>query len=261
MFDFSSLTSWAAFTSGPLPWLLGGVLALLLMAWLLMQGLRSGSAAPRAGSTRTLDAVDTVIDWPPQATRLLTHRHRRACELLRQAVPEFQVFAQVPIARFIRVPTRASYSEWLRRVGSSCVDLLVCDRGSNIVAVVEVRAAVDNVSSSSRKRQQRVERVLSAAGIPLLVWEEANLPAPHEVRRTLLPPADETVQESGSIVTTRPAPLDAALPAAGRVDPAEPPRTTWFDELSATRPVELDPPAVTTIPVGRPRLGEAQPAR
>jgi hypothetical protein len=181
--------------------------------------------------------------------------------LLRQAVPEYQVFAQVPVARFIRVPTRASYAEWLRRVGSSCVDLLVCDRASNIIAVVEVRAAVDNVSATARKRQQRVERVLNAAGIPLMVWEETHLPAPHEVRRTLMPPQESPVVESGSIVVPRPARANGA----GAIEADEPPRTTWFDELNATRPVDLDalPPASAT-PGGsseRPMLGQAQPAR
>jgi Protein of unknown function (DUF2726) len=233
------------------------------MAWLLMSGLRGASAPARSGTTRSFDAVDTVIGWPPQATRLLTHRHRRACELLRQSVPEFQIFAQVPVARFIRVPTRMSYTEWLRRVGSSCVDLLVCDRGSNIVAVVEVRAAVDSVSESSRKRQQRVERVLNAVGIPLMVWEETHLPAPHEVRRALIPPRESPILESGSIIVPpEPQAARTAAVSAGRIDPGEPPRTTWFDELNATRPVELDPPENPHGALSdRPILGGAQAAR
>ena len=261
MFDFSNLTSWSAFTSGTAPWLLGGIVALIFMAWWLMSGLRGEPTDHLPTNNRTLDAVDTVIGWAPQATRLLTHRHLRGYELLRQATPELHIFAQVPLARFVRVPTRNSYAEWLRRVGGACADLLVCDRASNVLAVVEVRAAIDGVSANARKRQQRVERVLKAAGIPLLVWDESHLPAPHEVRRTLIPPPESPVLESGSIVAAKPVVTRPVASAARNTDPAEPPRSTWFDDLNATRPVDLDsvlPPASGST---SRQVGVASPAR
>jgi hypothetical protein len=37
------------------------------------------------------------------------------------------------------VPTRHSYSDWLTRVGRLTVDLLVCDKSSRVVAVVDIR--------------------------------------------------------------------------------------------------------------------------
>ena len=37
---------------------------------------------------------------------------------LQAALPECLVFAQVPIARFLRVPTRHSYGDWLARVAA-----------------------------------------------------------------------------------------------------------------------------------------------
>ena len=43
---------------------------------------------------------------------------RRAYDLLRKALPGYLVLAQVPLARFMRVPTRHSYAEWMQRVGS-----------------------------------------------------------------------------------------------------------------------------------------------
>jgi hypothetical protein len=60
---------------------------------------------------------------------VLTIGERRAYELLRTALPGFLVLAQVPLGRFLRVPTRHSHAEWMQRVGSLSADLLVCNAG------------------------------------------------------------------------------------------------------------------------------------
>jgi hypothetical protein len=70
---------------------------------------RSGSRAKRA------DALDTVASWQPEASRVLTAAERKAYEITRKALPGLMVLAQVPLARFLRVPTRHSYSVWLSR--------------------------------------------------------------------------------------------------------------------------------------------------
>jgi hypothetical protein len=85
------------------------------------------------------EALDTLADWEPIATRVLTTGEREAYHVLRKALPEHMILAQVPVARFIKVPTDNPYSEWLRRVGSLCADLVVCDMASQVVAVVEIR--------------------------------------------------------------------------------------------------------------------------
>ncbi|MEY4748506.1 MAG: hypothetical protein RIQ60_720 [Pseudomonadota bacterium] len=140
------------------------------------------------------------------------------------------VLAQVPLARFLRVPTRLSYVEWLRRIGHVCIDLVVCDPASNVIAVIEVREAETVENDKARKRRMRVERVLRAAGIPLHVWSEAWLPDPLAVRR-LLVPSENAVPLS-----------EAATSDMGDTHPQEldPPRTSWFDDLNATRPAGLD---------------------
>jgi hypothetical protein len=73
----------------------------------------------------------------------------------------------------------------------------------------------------------RVERVLRASGIPLHVWSEAWLPDPLAVRRLLVPSESSEAASQGVAVDTRPQQLD-------------PPRTSWFDEINATRPAGLD---------------------
>jgi hypothetical protein len=85
------------------------------------------------------EALDTVQDWPPEPARVMTVRSAS----LRTAAPRlpgYMVLAQVPLSRFVRVPTRHSYTEWLQRVGSLSADLLVCDTGSRVLAVIDMRA-------------------------------------------------------------------------------------------------------------------------
>ncbi len=152
---------------------------LLLLTWLVMR-LRQRRSAGRSAAR---EALDTVASWPPEASRVLTINERQAYELLRRAMPGFLVLAQVPLSRFIRVPSRYSYTDWLQRVGSLSADLLFCDAGSRVLAVVDIRAAQE--SDRARRRHERMTRVLRKAGVHVLTWREDNLPTPPEVRHAM----------------------------------------------------------------------------
>jgi hypothetical protein len=156
----------------------------------------------RRGQAR--EALDTVAAWPPEAARVLTVSERQAYDLLRRAMPGFLVLAQVPLARFIRVPTRHSYTEWLQRVGSLSADLLLCDSGSRVIAVIDIRTSQE--SERSRRRHERMTRVLRTAGIHVYTWREGDLPVAAEVRQALaalVGPAAEGIKPA----TARQAPL------------------------------------------------------
>lgn len=213
--------------------------AALLLTWLLVR--RRNRAGTDRGSSR--DALDTVQDWPPEPARVMTVQERQSYELLRRALPGYMVLAQVPLSRFVRVPTRHSYTEWLQRVGSLSADLLVCDTGSRVLAVIDVRATEE--SSRSRRRHERLARVLRAAGIRVHIWREGHLPTPAEVRTAL---AHDLVRGSGPMqpvpTASRPMPLipipethelDALLAegdAAAARDPGhEPVPSGFFDEM------------------------------
>lgn len=153
--------------------------ALLLLTWLVMR-LRQRRSA---GRSTAREALDTVASWPPEAARVLTINERQAYDLLRRAMPGFLVLAQVPLSRFIRVPSRHSYTDWLQRVGSLSADLLFCDAGSRVLAVVDIRAAQE--SDRARRRHERMTRVLRKAGVHVLTWREDDLPTPAEVRHAM----------------------------------------------------------------------------
>lgn len=187
----------------------------LLGAWLWRR--RRGDDEDAGGRG---DALDTVAAWPPEATRVLTLQERRAYNLLTHALPEHIVLAQVPVSRFIRVPTRNSYHEWMRRVGQLCADLVVCDPSSQVIAVVEVRRPAGKDSERTRRRHDRMDRVLRKAGVRVIEWNEEALPHRDSVREQVLPTPKSLGGEEGG------APVGAQLPlpaqVGGRTVPASP---------------------------------------
>lgn len=234
---------------------------ILLLGWWWLR-----RRAREATDDRPADGLDTLSAWSPEATRVLKAAERTAYVTLRRALPQHMILAQVPLARFIRVPTRHSYAEWLRRVGQLCADLVVCDRHSQVIAVVEVQTAPELTGHRTRRRQLRVARVLEAAKIPLHVWIDTALPSAEAARDAILPrlhsehagpampglaaatqtgraaPPAQRVQPEPS--TTLDDPASAVWDADELIEMPEPPPSTWFDDLDAS-PAPPTPPKRT----------------
>jgi len=157
-------------------------LLLAVLAGVLWWRRSRKSVEADEASARSLDGLDTLAAWQPQATRVLSTAERLAYGVLVRALPDYIVFAQVPLARFIRVPTRHSYAEWVQRVGQLSPDLLVCDSSSQVVCAVDIQPPQSQSSERAKKRQDRLRRVLKAAEIPLHVWIEGALPTPEAAR-------------------------------------------------------------------------------
>ncbi|HEY6086453.1 MAG TPA: DUF2726 domain-containing protein [Burkholderiaceae bacterium] len=235
------------------------LLALLVMVVAAVGGYfafktRGKATKEDADLKRERDDLDTVAAWPPEVTRLLTGGERAAHEVLVKALPECMIFSQVPLARFIRVPRRHSYAEWLTRVGHLSVDFLICDRASLVIGAVSLQAAQE--SERAVRRRARLSRVLKAAGVKVFVWRELALPTPEAAR-------DQIIQRTG-VPDQTPAPVSIGTPKALRPPPPigngkipvpevfaempddgprrEPPSSTWFDDLDSG-PTPLSPVA------------------
>ena len=158
------------------------LLCALPLVWWLAR-LQSPPPRPEMPAER----LDTLAGWPPEPTRILRSSERLAFSTLKLALPGYLILAQVPLARFLTVPKRNSYAEWMRRLGNQCVDFVVCDVTSQVVAVVEVRPPMDHLDDKVRVRLDRVARALKAARIPLHVWNEEKLPTIEAAREKLMP--------------------------------------------------------------------------
>lgn len=178
--------------------LVAAALVLFTLLWLRRRQREGRSAAIKR------DELDTVIHWPPQSVRVMTVAERESFDLLRRALPGLMVLAQVPLARFVKVPTRHSYSDWLQRVGTLSADLLVCDTGSKVLAVIDVRSAGE--TERSRRRHERMARVLKAAGVKVYTWREDQLPSASQVR-TLI--GAELLKHAPAVVPAKPQPMNS----------------------------------------------------
>lgn len=231
------------------------LVAVLLWFWMRQRAAQAPSAASnrRGGKVRSMDGLDTLMSWAPQATRIMTTSERKAYAALRGGLPEHIILAQVPLARFLKVPTRHSYSEWLRRVGVLCGDLVVCDSSSQVVAVVDIRAPESQENDRARQRHARMDRVLKAAEIPLHIWREDALPNATGARNAILGMPVEAPAGAMATASSGGRPPVAVRPAVSR-EPAvaidddgmeqhDPPSSTWFDEMdSASVPLNPLPP-------------------
>ena len=210
---------------------------LLSLMWLRRRG---GGAARHTSN----ESLDTVQAWTPQAVRVMTLPERKAFELLRRALPRnHMVLAQVPLARFISVPTEHSYADWLHKVGRLCPDLVVCDASSRVIGIVEI--ATPNDGERSRKRHDRLHRVVQAAGIPVHVWAEGAMPSVAEARalfkpKTAADAADDWKQVGSHGQALIPVPEIQEMLADGddawAHDPLhDPVASGFFDDLDAGR--------------------------
>lgn len=216
------------------------VLVLAIGWWWLR---RRGAAGAVGGQPE--DALDTLAAWPPEAARVLTTAEQRAYQLLVRNLPSgYAVLAQVPLSRFLRVPTRHSYREWMRRVGRLNADLLVCDSTFQVIAVVNVRPAQGRDSERGVERHARMDRVLRKAGVRVLNWREDALPDAQLVPelvfgRAGVAQAERAGAESAPTPAPRTAQAEDEAPAPSSDERlAEPLPSTFFDDLD-TRPVPL----------------------
>jgi Protein of unknown function (DUF2726) len=218
------------------------VVVLLIAAWLWTRQRGDDEEVRKQN-----DRVDTITGWPPTATRVLSTQERLAFGTLVRALPEYMVLAQVPLARFLNVPKRNSYADWLRRVGYQSVDFVVCDMAAQVIGVVELQPPAMQVTERAKKRMTRIARTLKAAKIPLHVWTEMNIPHADLAREALLPKPVE-VPVGKAVAAAKPVPATATISGFDQAyhdgvgeDPVEllePPPSTWFDDLD-TDPAPL----------------------
>ncbi len=229
--------------------------AIAAVAWFALRRQPTTPKSQRREGVRVMEGLDTLMSWEPEATRIMTAAERKAFTALHTGLPEHIVLAQVPLARFLKVPTRHSYSEWLRRVGMMCADLVVCDSASHVVAVVDIRAPESQENEKARQRHARMDRVLAAADITVHVWREDALPNALGARNAILglPPDTPPPMALEPVTLHAVQPLHGTAPAAGArlstapfegehdgVERHDPPPSTWFDELD-TAPAPLSP--------------------
>ena len=128
-------------------------------------------------------------DLPYKQAPLMSRYELDLFKRLRSALPECEIFPQVPLAAFIRIDKRKagmsffqnSY-RWQNRISQQRVDFLVClrDRMSIVAAVELDDPSHDNEDGEARDRKK--DKSLEDAGVPLIRWRVEAMPSVEEIQ-------------------------------------------------------------------------------
>ncbi len=162
----------------------------------------------------SVEPVDTVMQWPPEAARVLVsaerHAHRSIAQALALQHPKGFLLAHVPLFKLVRVPGQHSYREWLGRAGMLTVDFLLCDEHGYGRAAVLLPLG-DDQPRHIRKRD-RLMRVLAATELAVTEWDRDCAQLTPEQLAAHLMPAVENAHGN------HPAAATAATPGGQRAE-------------------------------------------
>ena len=128
-----------------------------------------------------------------QSRALMTENEAKFFGRLIVALPDCYVFPQVAMSALIQAATtdkKRAYSDHLR-IAQQRVDYVVCDRGCQIIAVVEL----DDRTHSHKKDAVRDGRLLQA-GIRTVRFQSKSKPTAEGIRATVLSASTTPVPES-----------------------------------------------------------------
>jgi very-short-patch-repair endonuclease len=114
--------------------------------------------------------------WPLESEgTLLTDTELVLYRRLVQAAPEHIVLSQVQLQQMIRFRRGARRQSIANRINQLCVDFLIVEPDTSIVAAIELDDA-SHFREDRRWADARKTHALRSAGIPLLRWNVRQLP-------------------------------------------------------------------------------------
>jgi very-short-patch-repair endonuclease len=122
--------------------------------------------------------------WPFYARRLLSQPEQVLYFRLINSLPDYIIFAQVQLSRFLGVKSGNNFQSWNNRINRMSADFLICNKDASIVAAVEL----DDSSHKKTDRQKadaKKDKALQSAGIPVIRWQASSLPDEAAIRAAI----------------------------------------------------------------------------
>lgn len=119
--------------------------------------------------------------WPFEKRSLLTETEQHFYKILKEAIPEYPIYIQVPLSQMMRVKYGYDRHNWNNRVNRMSVDFVVCDHHTHIIAAIEL----DDPSHDNEKRQAddaKKDKALGSANIKVIRYRVENMPNPSKIR-------------------------------------------------------------------------------
>jgi len=120
--------------------------------------------------------------WPFQKKQVLSESEQTVYWRLLNVAPEFIVLAQVALSSLVVVKRGTKrWKIYFNKFSQKSVDFALCRKDGSILAVIEI----DDKTHSLAKRAEAdrtKDKILEAAGIPLLRWNASPLPTEEAMR-------------------------------------------------------------------------------
>ncbi len=168
-------------------WALGAVVVLAAIA-IVFQNRRRPEGPARPGLW-PLEPVPMLLSRPGQ---MLYAR-------LKEALPQYTVFAQVRLRQILRLKRGSRDRSVTSRFNQLSIDFLIVRADTSIVCAVELDDAAHG-RLDRRDADARKARALESAGIPLLRWNARQLPDVVSIQRAFNSTMPET-QFAESVVS------------------------------------------------------------
>jgi hypothetical protein len=114
----------------------------------------------------------------------LTRQEYTMFHLLKGALPEYEVLAQVPYHRFLITKTKGDSEKDINRrfnfVRPRVVDFMICEKDFSLLTLVELE---DGMLDSGRA--DRRDRLFNEAGLSILRWNANALPTVSEIQEKI----------------------------------------------------------------------------
>lgn len=150
--------------------------------------LEPDPSTPEADGLR-VSAVDGET-LPYRAAPLMSRYEQVFFQRLREALPEYEIFPQVPLAAFIRVDRKKAGKNywlnsyrWQNRIGQQRVDYLVCHKDAvTAVAAIELDDP-SHEAEEANERDTKKNKSLADAAVRLIRWRVERMPKAEDIRR------------------------------------------------------------------------------
>ena len=120
--------------------------------------------------------------WPVYARPVMSEVERQLFRRLIEAFPEKLVLPQVQLCRFVEVRKVPGRMAVLNRYNRLSADFVICNAEAAVERVVELDDRSHN-HEASRSRDAKKDKVLSAAGIPVVRLQVRAVPSAGDLRR------------------------------------------------------------------------------
>jgi very-short-patch-repair endonuclease len=124
--------------------------------------------------------------WPFYAKKPLSQPEQVLYFRLIQALPEHVILAQVQLSRLLGVKKGNNYQAWYNRINRMSADFVVCNKDSNIVAVIEL----DDATHQREDRQAadaKKDKALASAGVRIVRWQAKSIPDIAAIQAAFMP--------------------------------------------------------------------------